>query len=247
MAQRIRIAVVGDPNPSVLSHQAIPIAAELASSSLGVEVRAEWTPTKSIGDVAADLISYNAVWCTPCPRPYENPEGVIRVIQWAREKQVAFLGTCAGFQFALIEYSRNVLRATNTAHAEMDPAAPDPLIAPLVCSLVGTEGDVNLVPGSILHKSYGTLAIKEPYRCSYALNRNRYACMFGGDLQITARDPAGDVRGIELSGHPFFVGTLFQPEQRALKGVLPPIVRELIRRASERAVERGGRASRPSW
>lgn len=54
----------------------------------------------------------------------------VGAIQWAREQQVPFLGTCAGFQFALIEYSRNVLQARNTAHAETDPTAPDPLIAP---------------------------------------------------------------------------------------------------------------------
>jgi CTP synthase (UTP-ammonia lyase) len=228
MTQGIQVAVVGDPHPSVPSHQAIPIAVELASSSLGVEIVSEWIPTKDIGDVPADLRAYDAVWCTPCPRPYENPQGVVAVIQWAREQKIPFLGTCAGLQFALIEYSCNVLRATNNTNAEMDPTAPDPLIAPLVCSLFGTDGDVSLVPGSILHKAYGALTIKEPYRCSYALNRNRYAAMFGGDLHVTARDATGEVRGVELSGHPFYVGTLFQPEQRALKGELPPIVRELV-------------------
>jgi CTP synthase (UTP-ammonia lyase) len=177
VTQPIQIAVVGDFHPSAPSHQAIPIAAKQASSSLGVEVGAEWIPTKSIGDVPADLIFYDAVWCTPCPRPYENPEGVVRVIQWAREQQVPFLGTCAGFQFALIEYARNVLRAANTAHAEMDPAAPDPLIAPLVCSLVGTEGDVNLVPGSILHKSYGTLTSAPSRRSTFnAPGREKKSC-----------------------------------------------------------------------
>lgn len=233
MTQRIQIAVVGDFHPSVPSHQAIPIAAKLASSSLGVEVVAEWVATKNIGHAPTDLRPYDAVWCTPCPRPYQNPEGVVQAIQWAREQQVPFLGTCAGFQFALIEYSRHVPGARNTAHAEMDPTAPDPLIAPLVCSLFGTEGDVTLVVGSILHKAYGTLTIKEPYRCSYALNRNRYESVLGGDLKATAHDATGDVRGIELCGHPFYVGTLFQPEQRALKGELPHIVRELVR-----AVER---------
>ena len=228
MAQRIRIAVVGDFHPTVPSHQAIPIAAKLASSSLGVEVVAEWIATKNIGHAPTDLRHCDAVWCTPCPRPYENPEGVVRAIQWAREQQVPFLGTCAGFQFALIEYSRNVLRAANTAHAEMDPLDPDPLIAPLVCSLFGTEGEMSLVHGSILHKAYGTLTVREPYRCSYALNRNRYESVFAGDLNVTARDPNGEARGIELSGHPFYVGTLFQPEQRALKGELPPVVRQFI-------------------
>ena len=157
---RIQIAVVGDPHPSVPSHQAIPIAGRLASSSLGVEVATEWIQTKEIGHVPTDFIHYDAVWCTPCPRPYENPQGVVAVIQWAREQKIPFLGTCAGLQFALIEYSCNVLRATNNTNAEMDPTAPDPLIAPLVCSLFGTDGDVSLVPGSILHKAYGALTIK---------------------------------------------------------------------------------------
>ena len=34
----------------------------------------------------------------------------------------------------------------------------------------------------------------------------------------------GEVRAIELDGHPFFVATLFQPERAALKGELAPLV-----------------------
>ena len=45
---------------------------------------------------------------------------------------------------------------------------------------------------------------------------------------MTARDADGQVRGGELRSHPFFVGTLFQPERRALKGELPPLAREFV-------------------
>ena len=38
----------------------------------------------------------------------------------------------------------------------------------------------------------------------------------------------GEVRAIELEGHPFFVGTLFQPERKALEGTLPPLVRDFV-------------------
>jgi len=44
---------------------------------------------------------------------------------------------------------------------------------------------------------------------------------------INADTPLG-LRAIELSGHPFFVATLFQPERAALKGILPPLVRALV-------------------
>jgi len=41
-------------------------------------------------------------------------------------------------------------------------------------------------------------------------------------------DDAGDVRGIELDGHPFFIATLFQHERAALQGRLPPLVRAFV-------------------
>jgi CTP synthase (UTP-ammonia lyase) len=41
-------------------------------------------------------------------------------------------------------------------------------------------------------------------------------------------DDAGDVRGIELDDHPFFVATLFQHERGALQGRLPPAVRAFV-------------------
>jgi CTP synthase (UTP-ammonia lyase) len=43
-------------------------------------------------------------------------------------------------------------------------------------------------------------------------------------LKVTARGAAGEVRAVELEGHPFYVGTLFQSERRALKGEAPPLV-----------------------
>lgn len=49
-----------------------------------------------------------------------------------------------------------------------------------------------------------------------------------GHLQVAAVDAAGEVRGLELAGHPFFVLTLFQPERAALRGITPPIIKALL-------------------
>ncbi|HEY3517054.1 MAG TPA: hypothetical protein VGL98_08400 [Gammaproteobacteria bacterium] len=38
----------------------------------------------------------------------------------------------------------------------------------------------------------------------------------------------GSVRAVELAYHPFFIGTLFQPERAALHGQLPPLVRAFV-------------------
>lgn len=48
---------------------------------------------------------------------------------------------------------------------------------------------------------------------------------------VTAFDATGEIRAAELSAtiHPFFVGTLFQPERAALRGETPPLVRAFVR------------------
>lgn len=227
MTPAARLALVGDYNSTVTAHQAIPLAIDLTSSYLNVPVAAEWVPTASISSAARDLAPYSGVWCVPAS-PYQNAEGALDAIQWARERKVPFLGTCGGFQHALIEYARNELRMADVAHAEENPGDANPLIALLACSLVEAQGEVLLTPGSRLHRSYGTLRIREGYRCNYGPNPEREASLFAGKLRVTARDEAGEVRGGELDDHPFFVGVLFQPERRALKHELPPLVRDFV-------------------
>jgi CTP synthase (UTP-ammonia lyase) len=113
-------------------------------------------------------------------------------------------------------------------HAETSPGASRPLIALLTCSLVGVQAELILEPESLLYKSYGSSRIHEGYFCNYGPSPEHEKTLFVGSLHITARDVAGEVRAGELRDHPFFVGTLFQPERRALQGELPPIVRDFV-------------------
>jgi CTP synthase (UTP-ammonia lyase) len=227
MSLQYSVALVGDYNPSVLAHQAIPIALRLASDHYRVKIDAYWVSTAQIQDVDLDLASYQGIWCVPAS-PYENTQGALDAIRFAREGQIPFLGTCGGFQHALIEYAQNVLGMTNTEHAETNPSAAQPLISPLSCSLVETDAEIILEPESLSYKSYGMPRIREGYHCGYGPNPERETALFAGSLWVTARDAAGEVRGGELRGHPFFVGTLFQPERRALRGELPPLVRKFV-------------------
>lgn len=94
--------------------------------------------------------------------------------------------------------------------------------------MVETQDEVLLAPGSILHKSYGTLKVREGYRRNYGPNPECESSLFARKFRVTASDAAGEVRGAEIEDHPFFVGTLFQPERRALTGELPPLVREFV-------------------
>lgn len=227
MRLQYSVALVGDYNSSVPAHQAIPIALSLAADHHGVKIDANWVRTAQIQHAEVELGPYEGIWCVPAS-PYENAQGALDAIRFARERQIPFLGTCAGFQHALVEYAQNVLHMATTDHAETNPSALHPLISRLTCSLFETQADVILEPESLLYKSYGTGRIHEGYRCNYGPNPEHQKMLFAGRLRVTARDDTGEIRGGELQGHPFFVGTLFQPERRALRGELPPLVRDFV-------------------
>ena len=50
-------------------------------------------------------------------------------------------------------------------------------------------------------------------------------------LQFTGFDREAQVRACELVGHPFFIGTLFQPERAALAGRSHPLIEAFVRAA----------------
>lgn len=140
-----RIVLIGDYDGSLTAHTTIPPALELAAKVLKVDVEPVWMHTSKLTtkEEIRSLHSYEGIWCVPGP-PYANMEGAISAISLARTEEIPFLGTCAGFQHALIEYFRNVIGATNAAHAEADPAAERPLISKLSCSLVEVNGTIRL-------------------------------------------------------------------------------------------------------
>lgn len=227
MSSEIRIGLVGDYDPSVVAHQAIPIALQLVAEELAHKVLQEWVPTEEIRDVA-QLTELDGLWCVPAS-PYRSMDGALRAIRFAREQARPFLGTCGGFQHAVVEYARNVLAWSDADHGETAPDAFRQVISPLSCALVEVGDVVRFRPGSRIFAAYGCAEATEGYHCSYGLNPEFRAQLTSGPLKATAEDVSGEIRAIELDEHPFFIATLFQPERAALQGKIPPLVRAFVR------------------
>ena len=224
MSDAPRIALVGDYDPAIVPHQAIPRALALAGEALRSPIEAVWVHTTELADdVAARLAAFDAIWCVPAS-PYASMHGALGAIGFARTTGRPFLGTCGGFQHALIEYARDVLGIADADHAESNPDAARPIIGPLACSLVGVTGGIRFAEGSRVREIYGRPDAVEAYHCNYGVNP-AYAALFeSGPLRVTATDEAGEPRVVELVGHPFFVATLFQPERSALRGERHPLI-----------------------
>ena len=86
------------------------------------------------------------------------------------------------------------------------------MISKLACSLVGKNQTIKILPGSLVQKAYGRDEVTEQFVCNYGLNPKFRETIEKGSLRIVGVDLDGEVRVVEVSDHPFFVGTLYQPQ-----------------------------------
>jgi len=225
----LRIALVGDFNPEVVAHQAIPLAIDDAAAVQELTADYDWLATTDIKS-AEDLVGYDAIWLVPAS-PYKNAQGALIAVRYARENSIPFLGTCGGFQHAIIEYARNVLGWHDAAHAETDSEGRM-VIAPLSCSLVEKSDAIELRSNTLIARAYGRETIEEGYHCNYGISPEFASELDEGALRVTGWDDEGEIRAVELITHPFFVATLFQHERNALAGRPAPLVHAFLRAAA---------------
>jgi CTP synthase (UTP-ammonia lyase) len=227
----ISIALVGDRSPAVRAHARIPKLLDSLREEDHLDLDAYWVPTPEAADPSA-LRGFAGVWLMP-GSPYRSEAGAITAVHTARTSGIPFLGTCGGFQHAMLEYARNVCGMPQARHAENGPAASgaDALITELACSLAGHEAAVNLTAGSRAEELIGASRTIESYHCAYGVAAGHLDLLRAHGMRFTGVDDDGAVRVAELPGHPFFVATLFQPELAA-DGV-HPLIRGFARAAAD--------------
>lgn len=227
----INLALVGDYNENKVAHKAIPHALELSKTALNINLSWSWVNTTAIKDTN-QLAQFTAIWVVP-GSPYINMEGALTAIRFARETSRPFLGTCGGFQHALIEYARNVCGVQQATHAETEPEGENLIVVPLSCSLVDKRGHISFLPHSQLFNIFKGQTTDEAYHCNYGLNPEWKVRLEKAGIAFTGLDIEGEVRAFELPTHPFFIGTLFQPERTALKGEPHPLITAFVEKASK--------------
>lgn len=133
----------------------------------------------------------------------------------------------------LVEHARSLAGIRDASHAEYGPDGTA-VITPLACSLDGMEITVDLVAGSLLSRLCAAERVTERTTCNYglALDSQHLAGEFG--MRVSATDETGEVRAIERPDHPFFVGTLFQPQLRSTPERPHPVFVGLLEAAASR-------------
>jgi CTP synthase len=148
--------------------------------------------------------------------------GMMRAAQIARERAIPYFGICYGFQWATVEYARNVAGLADADSTECNPDTPAKVIYKLrdllgVDDLGGTMRlgtyACELTPGSLAYKLYGTSLIYERHRHRYEFNCLYERTLAEHGLRISGRSPDGKfVEIAELPRHPWYLAVQFHPE-----------------------------------
>ena len=141
--------------------------------------------------------------------------------RFAREHQIPYFGIGMGMQTAIIEFARNVLNLEGANSTEFDSETNNPVIIlhkhansdVLGGTLRLGNATCILKEGSIVKELYKQDSVKERHRHRYEFNKDYLSQFEDHDFIISSRSEEDDVVEIvELKGHPFFIGTQFQPE-----------------------------------
>ncbi|HWE66841.1 MAG TPA: hypothetical protein VG298_09370, partial [Acidimicrobiales bacterium] len=93
-----------------------------------------------------------------------------------------------------------------------------------------------LAPGSIVSEAYGSEVVKERHRHRFEVNPRYRSRLEAAGLRCSGMSPDGRlVEFVELSDHPFWVGTQAHPEFKSRPDRAHPLFRELVAAALDRA------------
>jgi CTP synthase len=173
-------------------------------------------------------------------------EGKVGALKFARENKIPTLGLCLGLQCMVIEAARNLAGMKDAISAEFSDSGT-PVIATMDDQkhVVAGEGDMggtmrlglykaDLLKGSVVADTYGSLEISERHRHRYEVNNlyrdqiSKAGLVFSG--MFAERDL---VEFVELPRevHPYYVGTQAHPELRSRPTKPHPLFVGLIKAA----------------
>jgi CTP synthase (UTP-ammonia lyase) len=237
----VRIGIIGDFDPKLRTHQATNGAFWHVGQKLSIPLDVHWLATPSLLEPSApQRLAECAGLFAAAGTPYSSMQGALNAIEFARRRDRPFLGTCGGFQHALIEFARNVLGIADADSAEHGSASSNLVIGPVSCAApnrlpggpkLSGSGKILLQPDSQLARIYGRIEISEEYHCNYELNAEYRGRFESAGLRITGVAEGGQIRAIELPANAFFVCTLFQPQLAPLGDAPHPLIAAFVSRA----------------
>jgi CTP synthase len=220
---RIEIAIVGKYIRLNDAYLSVVEALRHAAIAIGCDVNLRWVSSEDIESYGAErFLSDVSGILVPGGFGVRGVDGKIAAIQYAREKQIPFLGLCLGMQCSVIEWAQHVANLEDANSVEFAPNALNPVINLLpeqqdVVDLGGTMRlglyPCRIAANTLASSLYQEEVVYERHRHRYEFN-NAYRNLFlDTGYVVSGTSPDGRLAEIiELPQHRFFIATQFHPE-----------------------------------
>jgi CTP synthase len=206
-----------------------------------VDVRIKWINSEALeqmGERYSEVLEDVAGIVVPGGFGHRGIEGKIKAANFARRKNIPYLGLCLGMQVAVIEFARNVLGLKDANSTEFDQQTPNPVIDLMLNQRqVADKGGTMrlgswvccLMPSTKAYQAYGEPIVFERHRHRYEFNNEYRKRMEANGIVVSGRSADNSlVEIIELKDHPWFVASQFHPEFKSRPTRPHPLFRDFI-------------------
>ncbi len=230
--QEVTIAMVGKYMELLDAYKSLIEAMSHAGIETQTKVKLRYIDSEDIENQGVAVLEGVDAVLVPGGFGLRGVEGKIQAAQYARENKIPYLGICLGMQVAVIEFARNVLGWSEANSTEFDKNSPHPVVG-LISEWQDADGSVEqrtedadiggtmrlgaqecqLLPGTLVHASYGKDSIVERHRHRYEVNNQLLPQLEEAGLKVSGRSEDGAlVEVVEVADHPWFVASQFHPE-----------------------------------
>ena len=230
--QEVTIAMVGKYMELLDAYKSLIEAMSHAGIETQTKVTLRYIDSEDLENQGTDVLEGVDAVLVPGGFGLRGVEGKILAVQYARENKIPYLGICLGMQVAVIEFARNVLGWTDANSTEFDKDSTHPVVG-LISEWQDADGSVEqrgedadiggtmrlgaqecqLIPGTLVHASYGKDSIVERHRHRYEVNNQLLPQLIEAGLKVSGRSEDGAlVEVVEVADHPWFVASQFHPE-----------------------------------
>ncbi|MCL7405140.1 CTP synthase [Paradonghicola geojensis] len=253
----VNVAIVGKYVQLEDAYKSIKEALVHGGMANRVKVNVNWVDAEEFDreDVGEHLSGYHAI-LVPGGFGERGTEGKIKAAQFARERNIPYLGICLGMQMAVIEAARNAAGIAKAGSEEFDHEAGEKRFEPVVYHLkewvqgnhtVTRKADdakggtmrlgaynATLADGSKVANVYGGTKIEERHRHRYEVDVKYREKLEEAGLCFSGMSPDGRLPEIvEWKDHPWFIGVQFHPELKSKPFEPHPLFADFVRAAVE--------------
>ena len=218
----VEIAIIGKYVSYEDSYKSLNEALTHGALANGVKLVRRWVESEELEAKGPSVLKEVSGILVPGGFGARGTAGMVMAAQYARESGTPFFGICYGFQWAVVEYARNVCGLKGADSTEVNENAEHRVIYKLQ-DLLGVEDmggtmrlgsyPCELEEGSLAHRVYGAREIRERHRHRYEFNQEYLVRLENAGLKISGKTPDGKFAEVcEITNHPYFIAVQYHPE-----------------------------------